>query len=501
MEDIKSRNIYTQFFINGEYVDSFSDQTYIARNPADNLPLDGIRPIPIANAMDTERAIKAAREAFDNGPWPRMSAKERADILRRIADLIRESAGFFGFLEAWSIGKLLKASVNHEIPRSADNLSEFADAVEDLKDRTFSKCGVSYLGKKVNIRSIARRHPLGVGAVIIPWNSPVMHSTWKVAPCIAIGNTCVLKPPMWGALGVLQLGQIAREAGLPPGVLNIIAGEKEAGETLVKSPLVNKISFTGGDATGRMINKMNAEVRLVEPFLELGGKAPQIVFADIDIDYAVQGVAQSIFRSAGQSCVAGSRALIQEKIYPVFISTLVEYVRKMKIGNQFHIDTEIGPIVSVKHLKKIEKDIQMAFIENAYVKLLRGGKRPQGDSFSRGNYLEPTIFEHVTTRMSIWQEEVFGPVLVVMPFKDEEEAIRLANSTRYGLSSNVWTLDPEKGERVADRIDAGMTWIYSHFLRDLHAPFGGRKASGNCAESLTDSIYKWTQHKMICTTI
>lgn len=496
--DIKNRKISTQHFIGGKYIHSSSEEMYITKDPATNTALDGISPIVVANKRSTELAIQTARDAFDNGPWPRMSLKERADILRRMSELIKERASFLGFLEAWSIGKLLKASVNHEIPRAADNLSEFAYTIEHWQDDEFIKYDIPYLGRRVNIKSVARRHPLGVGAIIIPWNAPIMHSTWKFAPCIAAGNTCVLKPPMSGALGVLQLGEIANEAGLPPGVLNIIPGEQEAGETLIKSSLVDKISFTGGIETGKIINRMNAEARLVPPSLELGGKAPQIVFADIDFDVAVKGVAQSIFRSAGQSCVAGSRALIEENIYPVFVSRLVDYAKAMKIGNQFNEDTEIGPLVTEKHLRKVEHDIQRAFIENADARLLAGGERPQGESFLRGNYLEPTIFDNIKTSMSIWQEEVFGPVLVVMPFNNEEEAIRLANDSRFGLSSNVWSNDPVKAERVANRIDAGMTWINSHFLRDLNAPFGGRKASGNCAESLTESIHGWTQHKMIC---
>lgn len=501
-KQLENRKRNTTSFINGVYTGigrKDEHNFYKVKDPSNNFEIEKVYSV---DRQDAEFAIYTAKNAFDHGPWPRMAAKERAVILRRMGELVRENAEWLGFLEAWSIGKLFKASVNHEIPRAADNLSEFADALEHWQDNEWIKENISYLGKKVSIKSIAKRQPLGVGGVIIPGSAPIMHSTWKFAPCIAAGNTCVLKPPLEGALGVLQLGEIANEAGLPPGVLNIIAGGADAGDAMVRNPLINRISFTGGDETGRKVNIANAEVgRLLGPLLELGGKAPQIVFADVDIERAAKGVAQSIFRSAGQSCVAGSRLLVEDKKYVTFLAALVEYVRTMRIGNQFEQETDIGPLTTEKHIKKVETDVKMALIENPYAKVVTGGSRVWSDGIEAGNFLEPTIIVNVSPAMKIWQDEVFGPVLVVMTFKTEEEAIALANESRYGLSSNVWTEDKERAMRVAERIDAGMTWINSHFLRDLHAPFGGRKASGNCAESLSESLYAWTQHKMICTPV
>ena len=323
-----------------------------------------------------------------------------------------------------------------------------------------------------------------------------MLATWKIGPCLAAGNTCVVKPTPWALLSILQLGEIANEAGIPEGVLNIVPGGVEAGEALVSHPAVDRISFTGSVGAGKAVNQANAQARLAPVVLELGGKSPSIVFADADLDLALEGVARGIFRSQGQSCVADSRLLLERSIYDDFLKQLVESVGKMKIGEPISPDTQIGPLITKEHLQRVKNFIS-AGIE-AGAKLTLGGKCPVDPALKNGNYIEPTIFENVTSEMAIWRKEIFGPVLVVMPFKTEEEAIAKANNSSFGLSSTVWTTDFERALSVAGSIESGMTWINSHFVRDLRSPFGGIKDSGVGSEGGRYSLEFYTKLKMMC---
>lgn len=495
-EKLASFSIETDLFIDGKYVRDFSDETYTICDPGDkDITVATIR---LGSIRSMNAAVRAARQAFDMGDWSRMSIAERSKILLRFAEKIRENAEMLALIETLSIGKLHEECLHHEVARAADNIEYAACAIRAWEDKCFNDERI-FLKRKVNIQTIVKREPLGVGGIIIPWNGPILHSTWKLAAPLALGNSCVIKPPAWGALSVLQLGRLANEAGIPLGVLNIVPGERLAGEALVANPLVDRISFTGSSRGGKAVVQANAQVRLAPPSLELGGKNPNIVFADANLDFTVEGVARSCFRSQGQSCVAGSRVLVEKSKCEEFTDMFVRRVRAMRIGHQTDPKVEIGPVITEEHLKHIENFVETGIQEKAT--LLCGGDRPRYiDECQSGNFYEPTIFSDVTRDMTIWKEEAFGPVVVIMPFTNEREAIKLANDTPFGLSANVWVKDIGKANRVADALDTGMVWINGHFLRDLRAPFGGRKDSGFDSEGGDYSRLFWTKPKMICTT-
>lgn len=482
----------TDHFVGGRRVPALSKETYTSLNPANNEP---IATFAVANAADIDRAVREARKAFDEGPWPHMKDSERARILQAMAAIIRAKAETLGTIESMDVGKLLSECVHHDVARASENIAFFARAVRQWQDEAFYGAAQS-LGSEVTTLSVTRRRPVGVAGLIVPWNSPLMLATWKIGPCLAAGNTCVIKPPTWAALSVLQLGEIAKEAGVPDGVLNILPGGVEAGEALVRHTGVNRISFTGSVPAGKAVQRANAEVRLAPVSLELGGKAPSIVFTDADLDLALKGVARGIFRSQGQSCVAGSRLLLEQGIYDKFLDRLAAAAAKMRIGDPLDPATEIGPLITREHLKRVEDYIESGLREGA--RLVTGGRRPADGSLARGNYLEPTIFDRANSEMRIVREEIFGPVLAAIPFRTTEEAIRLANDTRFGLSASIWTRDTNRALRVAEALETGMIWVNSHFLRDLRAPFGGVKESGVGSEGGRYSIEFYTQPKMIC---
>lgn len=498
-EKLASYHIETKMFIGGEYISHPSSGTYNIYDPG-NANIH-VATITLGNASDMAYAVHVAHETFLSGVWSGMSAEKRADILFRFAEGIKKNAEFLATIETLSIGKLYEECLMHEADRAANNIAHAACAIRTQTLRYFEDTK-KFIGNPVATKSMVRREPFGVGGIIIPWNGPLLHSTWKFADCIAAGNTCVIKPPAWGALSVIQLGRIAKEAGLPDGVLNIVPGEREVGRALVENPDVARISFTGSHLGGLAVLKSNAEVgRFLSPSFELGGKNPNIVFADADLKYTTEGVARSCFRSQGQSCVAGSRVLVEKSIYEEFGSMLVRRIKGMKIGHQTDPKVEIGPIITKEHLAHIKRLNEIAIQEGGT--LLTGGE--EADCYRcghpKGNYFEPTLFAGVTPTMTIWKEEVFGPIIVIVPFSDEKEAITLANDTLNGLSANIWIKDIEKAYRVSDKLDTGMVWINGHFLRDLRAPFGGRKNSGSSSEGGEYSMDLWTEPKMVCTTI
>lgn len=481
-------------FINGEHVSPRGKRDqFVLRNPADNEQI--IATVPMSSLEDAEAAIQSAREAYDQGPWPRMSVQKRTKILYKFADLILKNSKFFGTIEAYNVGKLYKECVEHEVPRAAENIRFFAQAVEQWQDEAFYG-SANFLGKAVTTLSITGRAPVGLCTLIVPWNSPLMLATWKIGPCLAAGNTCVVKPSPWAPLSILQLGELANEAGLPPGVLNIINGGKNVGEALVWSSKIDRVSFTGSVTAGKNIQTANAATRLAPVSLELGGKAANIVFADADLSLAVKGVLRSIFRSQGQSCVAGSRLILQDTIYDEFLSLLASHAEKMKIGDQFEDSTQIGPLITQEHLGRVVSHIKCALYEGA--RLVSGGNQPRGTNFEKGNYLEPTIFDKVSLDMRVWKEEIFGPVLSVIKFSSQDEALRLANQTSFGLSANVWTSDLTRALTVSGGLEVGMVWINGHFIRDLRAPFGGWKESGVGFEGGYYSLEFFSKPKMVC---
>ncbi len=491
LEAIKAK-IRVDHFVGGERVKALSQETYTSLNPANNEP---IATFALGNREDIDRAVQAARKAFDQGAWPRLPIKERSRILSRFANLIEKNSDLLGAIESYDVGKLLQECIGHDVARASANIRFYASKMEQWQDEAFFN-EAAFLGKKITTLSVTRRDPVGVAGLIVPWNSPIMLATWKIGPCLAAGNTCVVKPTPWALLSILQLGEIANEAGIPEGVLNIVPGGVEAGEALVSHPAVDRISFTGSVGAGKAVNQANAQARLAPVVLELGGKSPSIVFADADLDLALKGVARGIFRSQGQSCVADSRLLLERSICDDFLKQLVESVGKMKIGDPISPDTQIGPLITKEHLQRVKNFITAGIEEGA--KLTLGGKRPVDPALKNGNYIEPTIFENVTPEMEIWRKEIFGPVLVVMPFKTEEEAIAKANNSSFGLSSTVWTTDFERALSVAGSIESGMTWINSHFVRDLRSPFGGIKDSGVGSEGGRYSLEFYTKPKMMC---
>jgi acyl-CoA reductase-like NAD-dependent aldehyde dehydrogenase len=481
----------SQLFIDGEYSPAASGKTFSILNPATNEVLTELAE---AGIDDVNRAVAAARKAFDDGPWPKMKTSERAKKIRRFAELLVKHAPELERIESLDAGKPVKESGGHDIPRAANNFSFFADALSQwTQDAHWTES--NSLGVDVNLLSVTMRQPVGVAGIIIPWNSPMMLGTWKLAPCLAVGCTAVLKPSELAPLSLMKLGEIAQEADLPPGVLNVISGFGEVGAALVTHPDVNAASFTGGVATGKRVMKAAAD-SLKRISLELGGKSPNLVFADADLDTAVKGAIRAIFRSQGQSCVAGSRLLLQETIYDRFMEQFLSATEKLKVGDPLDTTTDFGPLITAQHRERVEGYIQSGLEEGA--KLLTGGKRPSDPTLQKGNYLLPTVFENVTPTMRICHEEIFGPVLSVQRFRDEAEAIRLANATTYGLAGFIWTQDVNRALRVANAIKTGMVWVNSFFLRDLRTPFGGAGESGFGREGGRYSLEFYTEPKFVC---
>jgi aminomuconate-semialdehyde/2-hydroxymuconate-6-semialdehyde dehydrogenase len=421
-----------------------------------------------------------------------MSADARATTLNRFADGIERRAKDLGMLEARDVGKPITECINHDVARAAKNLRFFSAAAQSWTHEA-ALSDAKFLGRDLHLANLTERPPVGVGAIIIPWNSPLMLGTWNLGPCLAAGNTCVMKPSELAPLTTLALGEIANEAGLPAGVLNIVPGLGAAGAALAAHADVDAIAFTGGVATGRKVMAAAAE-SLKRVTLELGGKSPNLVFADADLKWAAAGVARSIFRSQGQSCVAGSRLLVERRIADEFLALLLDEVRRLKIGDPLEAGTEYGPLISAAHRERVHGFVSDAVASGA--KLLSGGKRPE--QFARGFYYLPTILDDVSPGSRAVCEEIFGPVLTVERFDDEDEAIASANATRYGLAAYLWTSKLDRALRVAERIRTGMVWVNSFFLRDLRTPFGGAKSSGLGRQGGRYALEFWTEPKLVC---
>jgi 5-carboxymethyl-2-hydroxymuconic-semialdehyde dehydrogenase len=471
-----------QHFINNEFVDSVAGGTFETLNPATNRPL-GL--VADGQPQDIDRAVRAARRAFDEGPWPRLSPEARAKLLRRIADLIEKHADEIAAREIADTGVPLKQIKGGAIPRAAYNFHYFAALTGRLTGESYP-VGDTFLNYSL-------RRPVGVAGLITPWNVPFMLETWKVAPCLAFGNTCILKPAEWSPLSADKLAAIIQEADLPPGVFNVVHGFGEsAGAPLVAHPGVQVISFTGETTTGQAILR-NGAATLKRFSMELGGKSPTIVFDDAHLDRALDGTIFQLYSLNGERCTAGSRLLLHHTIYSDFVERVAERVARIRVGPPDDPATEVGPLIHPEHWDKVNSYMDLARQEGATI--LVGGSRPA--AFPDGNYFSPTLITNVRNDMRVAQEEIFGPVLVVIPFRDEAEAIRLANATRYGLAGYVWTRDLARGHRVAQAVEAGMIWINSHNVRDLRTPFGGMKYSGLGREGDHHSFELYTELKAI----
>ncbi len=450
-------------YINNAFVPSQKGETFETLNPATNKP---ITQVASGMAEDVDRAVRAARTAFDKGPWPRMTAKERGTYLRRIGELIEKHADVIAEIEIDDTGIPISQIKKGAIPRAAQNFYFFGEMATKLTSDQFLVEG--------KFRNYTVRRPAGVAGLITPWNTPFMLETWKAAPCLAAGDTCVLKPAEWSPLSADRLAHIMQEADLPPGVFNLVHGFGEsAGAALVAHEQVLLISFTGETTTGKEIIRNGAST-LKRFSMELGGKNPTIVFEDADLDRALDGAVFQVYSLNGERCTAGSRLLVQQGIYRDFVARLEARVKKIRVGDPHDERTEVGPLIHPDHWKRVQSYMDVAKKEGAVIAV--GGDRPP--HLKDGNYFLPTLLTGVRNSMRVAQEEIFGPVLAVIPFNDEAEAIAMANDIQYGLAAYVWTKDPAKGERVAAAIESGLVWINSHNVRDLRTPFGGSKASG-----------------------
>ena len=471
-------------YIDGKYQDAACGKWFDSYNPYSGEPWAQIAQ---GGAEDAERAVRAAHRAFTQGPWPQLTASQRGLLLHRLGELVARDAKKLAETEVRDNGKLIaemQAQLNY-IPQWYYYFGGLADKIQGA---------VIPLEKKGFFNS-PRHEPLGVVAAITPWNSPLLLATWKLAPALAAGNTVVIKPSEFTSASTLEFVKLFEEAGFPPGVVNVVTGlGKDVGMALVEHPLVKKIAFTGSDATGRLINELAAKT-FKRVSLELGGKSPNIVFADANLEEAVNGAVSGIFAATGQTCIAGSRLLLQESIHDAFVDKLLALAKTARMGDPMSMDTQVGPVTTRPQYEKVLGYIAIAKQEGA--QLLLGGAAATRPECGKGWFVEPTVFAGVDNKMRIAQEEVFGPVLSVIKFKDEEEALAIANDVRFGLGSGVWTSDIGRAIRMSERIQAGTVWVNTYRAVSYLSPFGGYKDSGLGRENGMEAVREYLQVKSV----
>ncbi len=471
-------------YIDGAWVGAAAGESFESDNPYTAKPW---ALIPRGGAEDVDRAVEAAHKAFTGGEWPRMTPSRRGALLRKLGDLLAAKAGHLAEIEVRDNGKLLaemNAQTNY-LPQWYHYYGGLADKIEGAVIPTDKPDNFNY----------TRWEPLGVVAAIVPWNSPLLLATWKLAPALAAGNTVVVKPSEYTSASVLEFMKILDEAGFPPGVVNVVTGfGADVGAPLVEHPLVAKVAFTGSDKTGEKIYEAAAR-GLKRVSLELGGKSPNIVFDDADMEGAVKGAIAGIFAATGQTCIAGSRLLVQRNIHDEFVDRLVAFAKTAKMGDPMKLETQVGPVTNKPQYRKVLDYIDIAKKEGAETVL--GGGKATAPECGDGWFVEPTIFTRVKNRMRIAQEEVFGPVLSVIPFDDEDEAVAIGNDVVYGLAAGVWTQNIRRAITMAERLQAGTIWVNTYRAVSYLSPFGGYKRSGIGRENGKDAIKEYMQQKCV----
>lgn len=474
-----------RLLIDGEFVDAADGRTFTTVDPGTGEPLAEVAE---ASAADVDRAVAAARRALD-GPWSRLSPSERGRMIHRIGDLLIEHAEEFAQLESLDNGKPFSAALGVEVPLSADMFHYMAGAATRLRGATMTP-SVPYMpGKEFHAYTL--REPVGVVGQIIPWNVPVLMASWKLAPALAAGNTVVLKPAEQTPLSALRLGELLLEAGIPPGVVNIVPGMGEtAGAHLAQHPGVDKIAFTGSTEIGKEIIRASAG-NLKRVSLELGGKSPNIIFSDADIDAAIEGAALGAFYNQGEVCSAGSRLYVQQSQFDRVVDALASYASGIKVGYGLDPESQMGPLVSKEHLERVSRYLELG--ENCGGEVLAGGKPMEGPGF----FVQPSVIARPHADHRLVREEIFGPVVTALPFDDIDDLAEQANDTVYGLAAGIWTNDISKAHRLARRLKAGTVHVNTYHVFAAETPFGGYKQSGWGREKGDEVLEQYLETKSV----